>query len=427
MNKRASLRLCYIADVRSPTFRNWVKHFVAAGHEVRAISTYPCAPDCLPGVEITAVPNIFSQFSGISHDGAIGARHRSVISPLLATVRSGFVAEWVRATRYWLGPLELRRHVGKVQSLIAEFEPDIVHAMRVPFEGMLAGLAVPSDVPLLLSIWGNDFTLHSRATPLMKQLARRALTRADALHPDCSRDLRLAQQFGFSTDKMSIILPGAGGIQADVFNHGAGNPQLREQLGIAQGAPVLINPRGFRIGSVCNDVFFQAIPAVLERQPDAVFVCNSMAGNSVVEGWVEELGIGSSVRLLPTVARDKMAELFRLADITVSPSIHDGTPNSLLEAMACGCFPVAGDIESVREWITDDENGLLCDATDAESQAAAMIRALEDASLRERAKRINLELISERAEYNAVMRRAEAFYYEVIESHQTGKARNLLT
>lgn len=54
-----------------------------------------------------------------------------------------------------------------------------------------------------------------------------------------------------------------------------------------------------------------------------------------------------------------MAELFRLSSVAVSPSLHDGTPNTLLEAMDCGCIIVTGDIESVREWINDGENGSL--------------------------------------------------------------------
>ena len=37
--------------------------------------------------------------------------------------------------------------------------------------------------------------------------------------------------------------------------------------------------------------------------------------------------------------------------MTVSPSTHDGTPNTLLEGMACGSFPIVGDLESLREWI----------------------------------------------------------------------------
>jgi glycosyltransferase involved in cell wall biosynthesis len=408
------LKILYIVDARSPTFRNWVKHFVETGHEVRVISTYPCDVNSVPGVKIELVPNFFSAFSGIKHNGTIGTRQPSVISPILATIRSGAIADKIRAARYWLGPLELRRHVPKVRRLITEFAPDIVHAMRIPFEGMLAGLSIPSGIPLLVSIWGNDFTLHAKGTPLMNRLVRRTLKRADALHPDCERDLHLAEQLGFSLDKPRIVLPGGGGIQRNVFSPNVPDKSLFRKFDIPPGAPVIINPRGFRIGSVCNDVFFEAIPRVLRKRPDAFFICSSMAGNSIVNGWIEEHDIRQNVRLLPPVARDEMAKLFRLAMISVSPSIHDGTPNSLLEAIACGCFPVAGDVDSIREWIEDGVNGLLCDAKNPDSQADAILRALGDEKLREQARSINSKLIDERAEYESVMRCAENFYYEVI-------------
>ncbi len=129
---------------------------------------------------------------------------------------------------------------------------------------------------------------------------------------------------------------------------------------------------------------------------------------------MNQLAVRDSVRLLPAVPHKEMARLFRLADITVSPSLHDGTPNSLLEAMACGCFPVAGDIESVREWIVDKENGLLCDATDRHSLGRALALSLDDRSLRDRAREYNVSLVAERAEYGKVMREAENFYHRVI-------------
>jgi glycosyltransferase involved in cell wall biosynthesis len=78
----------------------------------------------------------------------------------------------------------------------------------------------------------------------------------------------------------------------------------------------------------------------------------------------------------------KWADVFRGAQIVVSPSIHDGTPNSLLEAMACGCFPVAGDLESIREWITHGQNGLLFDANDAASNCRCDSAGLEREDLR---------------------------------------------
>ncbi len=77
--------------------------------------------------------------------------------------------------------------------------------------------------------------------------------------------------------------------------------------------------------------------------------------------WVQELGVAAQVELLPKQTRAQMADLFRRRAVVVSPTTHDGTPNTLLEAMACGCLPVVGDLESLREWITPGVNGLLVD------------------------------------------------------------------
>jgi glycosyltransferase involved in cell wall biosynthesis len=102
--------------------------------------------------------------------------------------------------------------------------------------------------------------------------------------------------------------------------------------------------------------------------------------------------------------------------VSVSPSTHDGTPNTLLEAMACGCFPIAGDLESIREWLVRGESGLIIDPADAEGLAWAILRALEDGSLRRTAARQNLEVIRQRADYAACMQQAETFYRQVVEA-----------
>jgi len=101
--------------------------------------------------------------------------------------------------------------------------------------------------------------------------------------------------------------------------------------------------------------------------------------------------------------------------VSVSVSVHDGTPNSLLEAMAVGCLPVCGDIESIREWITDGENGLLVDPADPTALADAILRGIEDESLRRIAANRNLEIILARAEVSTVRRQVAEFYGRVIE------------
>jgi glycosyltransferase involved in cell wall biosynthesis len=109
-----------------------------------------------------------------------------------------------------------------------------------------------------------------------------------------------------------------------------------------------------------------------------------------------------------------MGAVFRRAQIVASPSIHDGTPNSLLEGVACGCFPIAGDLESIREWISPDENGLLFDVNDPRSIADAILRAVENESLRHRAADLNQKMIAARAEYETNMHRVEKFYSKVV-------------
>jgi glycosyltransferase involved in cell wall biosynthesis len=226
---------------------------------------------------------------------------------------------------------------------------------------------------------------------------------ADALHADCHRDVRLAKKWGFGPGKPALVAPGNGGVRTDIF-YPPENPV---------DEPVIINPRGFR-PYVRNDVFFKAIPLVLAKRPDAKFIFSLMAGETQALQWIRELEIEEAVELLPPMSHYNMAETFRRAQIIASPSIHDGTPNTLLEGITCGCFPVAGDLESIREWITPSENGLLFDSTDPQSIAAAVLTAIENKNLRGKAAGLNQEMITTRAEYRQNMQRVEAFYEEVV-------------
>ncbi len=404
-------------DARSPIAINWISHFIERDHSVHVISTYPCAAGSVPGAELHRVPLAFSRLGNAEKTGVrMANRRRSELNSVLTGLRNGALSNLSLNAHLWVTPIELHRHVPAVKDLISRISPDLVHAMRIPFEGILAAKAAPSNVPLVISVWGNDFTLCAANNPLIARQTRRALERADGLHCDCRRDRELAlREWGFDSSKRSVVLPGAGGVQAAVFRPGEPNSSLRRELNIPDDARVVFNPRGFR-GYVRNDVFFTAIPGILKQYSNAVFVCTAMQGNPTAEKWVRRLAIQESVRLLPSVPRERMAELFRLASVAVSPSLHDGTPNTLLEAMACGCFPVAGDIESVREWITDGVNGLLCDPTSPESLARGIARALGDEQMRKTAREQNTRLIAERAEYSKVMQQAEEFYFKIVQN-----------
>jgi glycosyltransferase involved in cell wall biosynthesis len=382
------MRILFVVDGRSPIAQNWIRHFADGDHEIYLASTFACAAGVdFPVKRLEIIPVAFSALKKANqHPGSASARTLG-----LRTV-----------IRQWFGPLTIRRAAQKLRGFIEQVEPDLIHAMRIPYEGMLAADS-SAGRPLMVSTWGNDFTLHAASTRLMSHYTHWTMQVADALHTDCHRDLRLAKEWGFGVQKPALVIPGNGGVRSDVF-YPPVNP-VEE--------PVVINPRGFR-PYVRNDTFFKAIPLVLDKRQNAKFLFASMAGESQAMQWVQELNISQAVQLLPPLPHLKMAEVFRQAQIVASPSIHDGTPNTLLEGIACGCFPLAGDLDSIREWITPNENGLLFDSTRSQSIADAILLAMENHSLREKAAGLNQKIIASRAEYKQNMHRAEKFYEKVI-------------
>lgn len=384
------MRLLFVTDARSPISQNWIKYFIKPGNEIYIASTFDCDLDVpVKGFEFTPVA-----FSSIKKKSSAP----SSASFLTLNLRTVF--------RQWVGPLTIRRSAKKLRKFINEVKPDLIHAMRIPYEGMLTASALNGLVTrpsFLVSVWGNDFTLHAPSTPLMKSITKLVMQNVDALQADTNRDIKLAREYGLGEDKLTLVAPGNGGVRSEIFY------PPKESV----KNPIIINPRGFR-PYVRNDSFFKSIPIVLAKFPDAKFICTSMQGESQAMKWVNELNISQAVELLPAIEYQKMGDLFRSAQIAVSPSIHDGTPNSLIEAMACGCFPVAGDLESIREWITHGQNGLLFDSNNPQSIADAILLGLEREDLRRDATGLNSKIISARGEYSANMGKVVEFYEKVI-------------
>ena len=86
--------------------------------------------------------------------------------------------------------------------------------------------------------------------------------------------------------------------------------------------------------------------------------------------------------------RDKLAA----ADMVVLPSYREGTPRSLLEAMAVGRPLVTTDVPGCRNVVQDSVNGFLVDSHDPVMLADAMAKLIEDEDLRDRMGHASREL-----------------------------------
>ena len=102
-----------------------------------------------------------------------------------------------------------------------------------------------------------------------------------------------------------------------------------------------------------------------------------------LEAQIEQSGLAGRV-FLPGASSNPFA-VMKKADLYVLSSRHEGFPNALIEAMACGAPAVSFNCDfGPAEIIRDGENGLLVPAGDVDALAQALDRAMGDDALRER-------------------------------------------
>lgn len=382
------MRILLIADLRSPIAQSWAAT-VSRSHTVHVASSHVVDDHVAPAVGRSVVPFALSGGAPGIPSATPGAR------VVAAARRRPGVMRLASSARSLVAPLEVRRYGQALRAVVDEFGPDVVHALRIPYEGIAAAYALRSrkGPPLALSIWGNDLTLHASRNPLISTATRQTLYATAGLHTDCHRDQQLATAWGWGGDGPTLVAPGSGGLDLGCFRPGASD--LRDRHGIEAGAPVVLNPRGLR-EYVRTDVYLAALPRILHAVPDVFFVSTGISQL----GKVAELedALRKRLVLLPSQSMDQMADVYRAAALSVSPSLHDGTPNTLLEAMATGCLPVIHPVASVMEWVEHGVNGLVIDANSPKSVADGIIRGLQDAELRTSAARINRRLVVERAD-----------------------------
>jgi len=409
------MHILLVADGRSAITAGWLRMLSRLECRVSLVSTFPCDPPEF--AELAAVlPVGFSSLAGgqVRLSGTRtekGQAGTGIKRRVIGAFRPALLS-----ARAWLTPLTLGNYQKRVIQIVKDLQPDIVHALRIPFEGMLAA-ATPTDIPFIVSIWGNDLTLHARTSPFMTSRTKQTLKHANGLLADANRDVRLAKDWGLKAGTPSLVVPGNGGLDLEriqevikkknSLRHSERSEESR--LDLPSDRPLVINPRGFRPGSVHQDTFFKSIPQVLEKIPDAFFICTAMQGQPEAEKWVKKLAIKDHVLLLPYLPQEHLWQLYARAKVYVSLSSHDGTPNTFLEALACGCFPVVGDIESLQEWLTDGVNGFLVDPKDHSQAAVSIIRALSDETMHLSATKKNKKMIRQRAEVNSISRQVESF------------------
>jgi glycosyltransferase involved in cell wall biosynthesis len=394
---KPQVRVLLVADVRSPTTWGWVDAVRSAGVVVLGINGLPW-PEHRP--------------LGASREGS-----RTGVSQRLRSF-AGATPRRLRATiklRQVIGPLLASINGRRIRGVVKRAKPDIIHALRIPCEAMTALAACPSAVPLAVSIWGNDLTLQASESYLTRRATRRVLARTDLLFADCQRDIDLAGKYGLRPRTPTAVLPGGGGIALARVAEQDRTPASPVGDFPAPGDRLLVNARGCR-SYVRNEVLLAALSLLatdLDPRVRVVFV--DAAHDAALRRSIEHHQLSGRIIVMGKRSPEEVFSLFRRAEVSVSITDYDGTPNSLLEAMAAGAIPVCGDLPSIREWIEPGTNGFLAPSNDPLAVAEALRRALglTDAE-RSAIKTENRRLIAARAERSSAGERAAENYGRLV-------------
>jgi glycosyltransferase involved in cell wall biosynthesis len=296
------------------------------------------------------------------------------------------------------------RRVSALRRRLVAARPDLVHTMlfRADLAGRLA--AAGRRVPVLGSLVSTPYDPVRLRDSGVRPGRLRAARLADALTArwlcdhfhavsHAARDAAVAA-LGVPPERITVIPRGR-----DPERLGRPSPERRRQaraaLGLGEDDEVAVHAGRHEFAKGLPDL----VAAVAELAPRRPRLRVLIAGRSgALTGELERLvaaaGLGERVSLLGH--RNDLPEILAAADLFVFPSLYEGMPGAVIEAMALGLPVVASDIPAVREVVEPDASGLLVPPGDPESLANAMDAMLTNRDLAAAFGRRGREIFEER-------------------------------
>jgi glycosyltransferase involved in cell wall biosynthesis len=223
-------------------------------------------------------------------------------------------------------------------------------------------------VPVMVGTAQLYVTPDRRRQPLMLQLFRRIIAVSEHVK------IRYAQELGVPRQRL-VVVPNAIKVPPACR---PGNPALRAALVGTRPDYVILTPA--RLAPEKGHRFLLAAAA---QVPDATFL---LAGEGPLRGQLEGLAreLGIADRCVFLGQRSDVADLLALSDLFVLPSLSEGLPLSVLEAMAAQRPVIATRIGGTDEAVEHEVTGLLVPPSDAAALARAIQRVRSEPILANR-------------------------------------------
>lgn len=262
---------------------------------------------------------------------------------------------------------------------IRKIDPDIVHVQSL-FSGMPA-LFSKKLLKIPYAVWGQGSDVYL-PKGFIKWTSRMVMKNADSAIA-LTRDMKRAMQD--ICDRDIVIVPNGINL-ADL----SGEPRRKDEAD--HGKRILFVGRLSPVKGV--QYLITAMKQVHDTIPDArLNIIGDGREREMLEALSVQLGIQEYVEFSGKVPHEKVLSLMQQADVFVLPSLSEGFPMVIIEALACGLPVVASRVGGMPEIITDDTNGYLVEAKDDTAVANKIIVLLQDEKLRKKISDNNRQLV----------------------------------
>ncbi len=280
----------------------------------------------------------------------------------------------------------------RLARLIESVKPHIVHSLEMQNGAYLtlqARRRMHTRFPAwIYSSWGSDI-YHFGRQPEHASRIREVLSHCDYLFADCQRDARLAREYGFAGELLGVY-PVGGGFDLAQLRH------MRHPGDVSSRKVIVI--KGYNGGPFAARglVAIEALRLCTAQLAGYEIVVYSAAPEvrEAVANLERDLGV--RVSIMQDSLHTEILRLMGRSRVAIGLGLSDGTPNTMLESMIMGAFPIQSDTLSTQEWITSGHNGLLVPPESPQQVAAALRQALADVDLVEQAAVINARIADER-------------------------------
>ncbi len=359
------MKICFLAHAASIHTRRWAGYFRDRGHRVSIVSLTPAEPE--PGLDLYNL-----------------AGRRQI--------------HYERTNWHYLLKLP------QLWTAVRHIRPDLLNAHFLSSYGVLGALVRPPGCPLIVSLHGSDILVIPNKSVLHRWAARFALSRADIVTSPAEHMTQLLPKY-MALNKPILTLQY--GVDTRVFF--APSPKLPR-------APLCLSNRALVSVSNLETLLLAAHELEQLGSPLQIYLAGEGDQLSFLKSRAAMLNLGQRVSFIGRVDSGRMPHLLRSAALYVSTSLSDGASLSLLEAMACGAFPVVSDIPANREWISDGLNGYLVSPRSPSELAQRLQAAWNQPALRQAAAEYNGPLIHEKGDYHRNMGVTEAAFKELLNS-----------